>query len=488
MAIILFKNGKITRKVGSGASYDGEKDMGDLSNWRVLSSDSNDIVSGSYDTLTERSTTLYHTYPPVRGAINKQVEYGIGPGLVFRSQPDFRTLGMDKASAVAWGKDFQKIVAYYFRRFNFYEKQAVLFRTAQYVGDSLLFFLRDGDRLEDLIETSGNQIDCNYNENGYTLGIKHDEWFRRKGIRKVDGKEIDFQDSVGNQNLVQFYLKELARQLRGYPIAYTIINLARNDDTHTDAITHRAVMEAIMMGVFKGAGTDLDRQLKIAAAKAQERRTGKQTTAERQTLISRMFNARKLGPGNIVTVNNSEDLEFTDLKTPSNTFGDYKEWMLKYSGMATGTPPEVIMSMYESSFTAHKGALNDFVKSFMKRRKTFERTTMDVVIREIAKDAISQKLISAPGFFDGGPFLQDAYLSGMYLGPVPGHINPLVEVKADVEKVKNEFALRSDMAEKDGHDWDIFSEEWAIEQDKFTESPQTYIDKVAKQEELEVIE
>jgi len=482
MAIILFRNGKVVNKVGYGSSYSGEKDMGDLSNWNILSSDSNDILSGSYSLLTTRSSTLYHTYPPVRGAINKQVEYAIGPGLVFRSQPDFKTLKMDKASAVDWGKDFQKIVAWYFNKFNFYEKQGILFRTAQYIGDSLLFFLREDGKLDDLIEVSGDQIDCSYDTKDYTLGIKHDDWLRRKGIRKIDGNNVSFTDSAGNQNVVQFYLKELSRQLRGYPLAYSIINLARNDDTHTDAITHRAVMESIMMGVFKGSGTDLNAQAAVLAAKRRERNVGKLSSGERKSLISKMANALKLGPGNIFTVNESENLEFTDLKTPSNTFGDFKAWMLKYTAMATGTPPEVITSEYATSFTAHKGAMNDFIKAFTKRRKTFERTVMNVAVREIAKDAIQQKLISAPGFFDGGPMVQSAYLSGMYLGPVPGHINPLVEVRADAEMVKQEFALRSDMAEKNGHDWDIFSEEWAIEQDKFTDSPQTYADKVFKQE------
>ena len=86
--------------------------------------------------------------------------------------------------------------------------------------------------------------------------------------------------------------------------------------------------------------------------------------------------------------------------------------------MATGTPPEVILSRYESSFTAHKGALNDFVKSYKKKRATFQRTVMNPVILEIAKDAIQQGYISAPGFFQGGEMIQQAYLQGMYLAPV----------------------------------------------------------------------
>ena len=68
MGILVFKDGKISSSVGSGGSYDGEKQMGDLRNMLLFKSDPNEILSGSYGVLSERSTTLYHTYGPVRGA------------------------------------------------------------------------------------------------------------------------------------------------------------------------------------------------------------------------------------------------------------------------------------------------------------------------------------------------------------------------------------------------------------------------------------
>lgn len=480
MGFFAVRNGKITQ--GLGGTFDGSKDMGDLSNWRILSSDANDIVKGSYQLLTERSATLYHTYPAVRGAVNKQVEYGIGPGLVFRSQPDAETIGQSKDWAVGWGKEFQKVVDYYFRSMNFYEKQSVMFRTAMYIGDSLLFFLREDGMLNDLIEASGDQINPYYTRENYTLGIKHDEWLRREGFMKVDGKPVSFRDSNGDQNALQFYNKELSRQLRGYPLAYSIINLARNDDTHTDAITHRAVMESILMAIFKGRGTDLDKQAKnLADRNKKARGEGVETN-----IFKRMRS--KMGPGNIMTMNTDEELTFTDLKTPSNTFGDFKKWILNYACMAMGTPPEVALSEYSTSFTAHKGALNDFVKSYMKKRRSYERNTMDVVIREIAKTAIMRGEISAPGFFEGSPMVQAAYLRGMYLGPVPGHINPFVEVRAEELAVKNAFKLRSDVASMNGYEWDAMVEEWAQEQERFTASPQNYAEKVAKTENVEVVE
>lgn len=469
MAIMIVnsKSGRVQFKNSYGQPYSGEKDMGNLRNWSIFNSDSNDILNTTFGLLVERSATLYHTYQPARGAINKQTDYAIGPGLVFRSQPDFNTLGKSKDWGKEWGKQFQKIVASYYSRMNFFEKQGVLFRTGLYGGDSFLFFLRKEGLLDDLIETQNNQIDWRYQEEGYTHGIKHDKWLRREAVRKTDGKTVPFKnEDSGNQNLVQFYIKELARQLRGYPLAYSIINMARNDDTLNDAVLQRAVIESILMGVFKSDGsTNFPRQARNLAEK---------NTRAKQGLspFKKVGSAEAMGSGNIITTGENENLEFTDLKTPSNNYGDFKSVILDYIGMATGTPPEVIRSRYSTSFTAHKGALNDFSKSFMDKRVTFSRTVCNVVNKEILKDAVKQGFIEAPGFLTGGWYVEQAYLRGMYLGPVPGHISPLIEVKAEELNVKNAFKLRSDIAATNAYEWDSMITEWSEEQTEYTSAPQ----------------
>ena len=180
---IIFKNGRIS----PGGAYDGEKIPGDLGSMNVLSSDANEVLGSSYGLLSKRSGTLYHTYGPVRAAVNKQTDYAIGPGLAFRSQPDWSLIpGMDKESAKSWGKDFQKIIHYYFQVMEYYEKQQTLFRGALTFGDTIQIFERIGGELNDIIDFNGDHIDCDYNDSNYFLGIKHDKYLRAKGIRKVD--------------------------------------------------------------------------------------------------------------------------------------------------------------------------------------------------------------------------------------------------------------------------------------------------------------
>jgi hypothetical protein len=466
MGIFIYKNGK-TLNLNSGGQYDGEKMPGDLDAWNVLSSDANKMIYNSYDLLSTRSSTLYHTYSPIKSAINKQTQYAIGSGLAFRSQPNWQIIpGMTAESAKDWGKQFQQLVNFYYESYNFYEKQPVLFRGGLTVGDSLLMFERKNGVLTDLIEFGGDQINCKYNEGNYTLGIKHDDLLRAKGIMKIDGKKISFQTPSGNQNLIQYYDKQLPRQLRGYPLAYTMINLAKNDDRHHDAAVQRAVMETIMMGSFETDTTNPMNQVKNMAEANSKKKGGVVSS-----LLSKIGNAKQIGAGNMMTLRKGEKVTFTDLKTPNANFGVFKDWIINYIAMGTDTPPEVIMSKYSTSYTAHRGALNDFQKAYTQKRKTFERNVIKPVIREILKDAVLQGFISAPGIFEN-PMLLNAYIQGNNLAPIPGVINPVQEANANEKNVLNGFEQRGDVAARFGNEWSNHIEEWGEqEQEWFSKSP-----------------
>jgi capsid protein len=64
-------------------------------------------------------------------------------------------------------------------------------------------------------------------------------------------------------------------------------------------------------------------------------------------------------------------------------------------------------------------------------------------MREIAANMVISGAIEAPGFFDSD-YIQRAWLSGIWLGPVPGYINPLQEITARAKSVENGFENRAD--------------------------------------------
>ena len=471
MGIYVVNNGVMSQALNS-QQYDGEKMPGDLASWRYFGTDPNEMLKWTYEILSQRSTTLYHTHAPVSAGINKLTTYTIGGGLAFRSQPDWQTLGMTKQSAKDWGMRFQKLIHYLFVITNFYEKQAIIFRTAKIMGDALLLFDRSydvGNGLFDLLDLGGDYISPGNGLTGndkVTLGIVHDAAMRKKGIVGRDGKTINFRDENGDQNIILYMTKNMSRQMRGYPFAYRLINAAKNNDRLWDAILARAAMEATVLGKSKtGTPGSLAEQSQLLADLA----TGNKPQTSGGEGLRNVGNVGGQTPGGVFEMGSSDDFEFLEMKTPSNNFDKLQTAFIDLVGMALGgLAPEFIMSKYSTSFTAHKGGLNDCIMIFRQERKGFINTVMKPTIIELAKYAFLNNLIEMPNprFFED-PIIREETIAGNFLAPVPLHINPLQEVNADIARVGAGFDLRSNKALDNGHDWDNFIEEWQQEEDEY---------------------
>jgi capsid protein len=479
LSIITSRNGGISIK-RAGGRYDGEKMEGDLDGWAAFDDDPNEFLSQRYDLLVRRSTTLYHTYPPLAGAVDKQTDYAVGDGLFFRSQPDWETLGVSREWARDWGRRFQKLAHFEFSRLNFYAKQQAMFRSALVGGDSVLYFVREKEGF-DLVECPGNgAIDSAAEGEDVTLGVIHDKFLRRVGFVDRRGERVAFREKGGRRNAAMFYVKRLARQMRGYPLSYSIISMAKNDDRHNDATVKAAIMEAIIP-VFTESGD----ASAVAAAMQSLRKKGPIGRAmERIGAAGR----GEVLPGNIINFPSGGKVTSIDKKTPSATYAAYKEWVLNYIGMATGTPPEVVVGKYSTSYTAHKGALNDFIKSYMSKRSAFIDAVCHPALEETAASLALEGAIDAPGFLSGGERTRRAYLSGIWLGPVPGHVNPAQEVAAKIAAVGAGFSLRGDEAfNATGSDFDAMMSEWRRQEALFNgasaEEKAARIEKAEKEEE-----
>jgi capsid protein len=255
----------------------------------------------------------------------------------------------------------------------------------------------------------------------------------------------------------------MARQLRGMPLAYRMIASAKNKDRWWDAMLQRVVMETVMIGYKQGGNpSDLSDQMDALAKTV----TG---TTDTDTGLQSTADTKQLYGGGLFSFNNKESMQFTDLKAPSNNFDKMQEAYIDLVGMSTDIPPEVLKSKYSTSFTAHKGALNDFVKFYMSKRNTLIRPVCNIVVREIAKEIfLSGKMkMPHPAFFTD-PIIQLATLSGNWLGPVPGHINPKVEVEAKSLEVENAFRTRADAAADYGNEFDNMIEEWQAQESEWS--------------------
>lgn len=446
-----------------GAQYDGEKTGGELYHWNTFSSAPNDLAKTTYGTLSDRCATLYHTSALVRACVNKPLAYSIGDGLVFRSRIDADYLGISAKKAEAWSRQFTTLLHLEKLEAGYYEKQPMLAREASITGDALLYFLReDGDEKPfDLIVEGGHRINWKMSGKNLTLGIEHDDFMRRKAVwRTGTTSALPYVDENGNQNVIQFLLRDRPGQMRGFGCVYSEIARAKGLDRVWDAMIERMVQEAIQLGYFATSYSD---PATAAAAMAKQARGETPKSGELKDLSGRT-NMK----GGMYIFENSESMNFNDLKAPGNNFGLANEWAVKMFSMSRGYPPEFLLSEYSTSFTAHKGAMNDAVKKFMLERADFVRMVDYKVNLEYLKHLIRTDQIQVKPSFWTDYKVRRAYLTGTILGPVPGHINPYVEAKAEQITVSEAFTTRDAVAAKYGNDWWPMVDEWEAQQARWT--------------------
>ena len=474
MSILIIRGGKAV-PITRSKQMTGEKIPGDLKTWDYFGTDPNELLIYNYDILQGRATTLYHTHPPIAAAINKKTSYAIGPGLVFRSQPDWKTLDVTQKKAKEWGQRFQKLIHYSFKLLNYYSKQSILFRTSKIMGDSLLLFDRQDIPVEgvpfDLIELGGDSIDFQKSADNCTLGIYHDKYKRRKGVALYDVDRVDFRDKNNDQNIIQNFDKLMTRQLRGYPLSYRIIAAAKNNDRWWDAMLARAVLEASVFASVKEdtPGGAREQMRTLAEGLTDENGNAVNATSADTTLTNE--NVTNVGAGNVFSYGrDGGPMEFSTPKTPADNFDKMQLAYIDMIGMATDIPPECVYSKYSTSYTAHKGAFNDFIKSYTLDRSLFIDNTNYYVILELAKYFFMNNIIEMPhpAFFTNA-IIQRAALGGFWMGPVPGHINPDQEVNALITARDNALITPADATYSygQGGEFEDFIEEWGEQMDEW---------------------
>ena len=450
---------------GSGASYDGSKTKNDLRNWAEQSVSPSQFILETYDKLTARCATLYNTSSYCRALVKKPLAYSIGRGVFFRSLPNWKMLGIDRDAAVEWGRRFTMLLHYDKLNINYYAKQYDLMAEQSITGDSLLFFLRENDgKPFDIVTASGaGIIDSTKTQAvkdgfGYTLGIKHDQYNRRTGFfAKNEQKGFDFSDSDGNVNAIQMMIRERSGQIRGYSDYYWGIALTKNFDRVWDATIERMVLESIQTGVITGNPNDVKQQ---AAGFVRNARGTQQEKSDSTDGFKEYDRTGQTAGGMYVFENKDHKIEFSDLKTPSNNFSNAMLEGRRNLAMGRGVAPEFVTGEYSTSYTAHKGAINDTIKTVYAERERFVQQIEYKVNFEYLKHYVrTGQLEVQPGFWTSH-YIQQAYLNGKYIGEVPGHISPVADVRADIMAIDGGLMLRSDAAAKNGYsDYQSFLDE-----------------------------
>lgn len=305
--------------------------------------------------------------------------------------------------------------------------------TPESSGDSTIDTARNGNRIIDGVEV---------NETGevvrYHIASRHP-------LAKNDYSELTWQpieaygSDTGMPNILHLMTYERPEQHRGVPFVAAEIELLKQLSRYLNSELTANIV-ASMFSVFLESTED-------------DSLSGLEEVVNESERVTDDDYHYELGPGVVL------DLPFGKKPTAVNptrnnsSFDKYMESMETIIGSSMNIPKEVLLSKYDSNYTAARGALLDFWRTVRVYRTRFNDAFNQPIYEAWLSEAVAGGRIEAPGFFDD-PAIRQAWCGCAWMGASMGHVDPLKEVKAAEARIANNISTQEQEAsEFNGNDW-----------------------------------
>ena len=147
----------------------------------------------------------------------------------------------------------------------------------------------------------------------------------------------------------------------------------------------------------------------------------------------------ELAPGAFIDLNPGEDVQFADPKHPTTGFEAFMNAIVKQMAAALEIPSEVLYKQFSTSYSAARGALNEFWRTTGMHRDWFADYFCQPVYEAWFREAVCKGRIKAPGFLVD-PAVAAAYMSCTWNGPARTNLNPKDEAEAAQMRVNSGFS------------------------------------------------
>ncbi len=261
---------------------------------------------------------------------------------------------------------------------------------------------------------------------------------------------VEAHGKTGRRNVLHMMVRERAGQLRGVPLLAPVLEAIKQLGRYTDAEIMAAVISAMFTVFIEPAGpTDSRPTGEIV-------RDGERVDDQDQTTI-------EMATGAIIDLNPGEKVEFADPKHPNTGYDVFVHAMIKQIGAALEIPPEVLLKQFTTTYSAARGALNEFWRTCSMQRDWFVSDFCQPIYEEWFAEAVARGRIRAPGFFSD-PAIRKAYTGCVWNGPARTNLNPVQEVTAAEKRVAAGFSTaQEETAQMTGGDYTRNIRQRAIE-------------------------
>ena len=428
-----------------GAQYSGEKSPGELARMVSYSYDPNHWNALHFDQLARYCATLYYTSELGRASVNNPLNYIIGPGLKFRSALSAKYLGMEEEEARNFSQELTYKIDELKEDLGYYSLSREVARECMITGDAFIHILRDGSGFIRALTATPGVITVDNTYHDVDRRVANGVWVDRNYspyayLSKDTGRRVAFQ---GRDGVRHIFVRRLERpqQVRGTGIFYFAISRIKNFDRIWEATMEKMIMESVIVGYSDSDG-EVQESFLEREKKKQRKSGGVSNSRPTGTSVG-------LEPGLFMDLQNRTNMKFLPPGTPSGNFGTANEWVFNLIGAGCGYPAEFLLGKYSTSYTAHKGALNDVERHAMVDRAMFIEQMEKPINQLLLQELIARGEISLPR---GGVPLR-RWLRGHWTHPRIGHINPFPEARAKEISVAQGWQKPSDVAQDYGIDF-----------------------------------
>lgn len=435
--------------------------------WNPAAQGADADTIGDLPTLRARSADLIRNNGIAAGAIKTVCTKTVGTGLMPYPRVDREVLGLTADEAAAWCRQMKRIFRTIARtraldiagQSTFFELQHQAMHAVLERGD-VLCIRRANSRRDALTTTAVQLVEadrvCNPNQlpdrPGLVAGIETD----RDGVVKRYHVATRHPGEYFASEPVQWttvpaygadtWLRQAwdlgwkvrPAQTRGVPYLATAIEPLKQIDRYGEAELMAAVISA-MFTVFVKSEADL---------------LGGVSTGTDATTGKANAPNYALGPGAVARMIPGEDIVIADPKRPNAQFAPFVQAWAEQVGVSLEIPAEILLKRFQASFSAAKGAQLEAWEPMWVRRDWMAADFCQPIYEAVVAEAIAREWIDAPGFFDD-PWVRQAYLGALWVGPAPGHLDPVAEVEAAALRVEKGFStLEEETFALTGGDWE----------------------------------
>ena len=486
-------------------NYGANQTKKSMRGWMYHGGSAKEDIEDNLDVLRQRSRDAYMGIPTAAAALKTMRTNVVASGLIPSPQIDGAYLGLTQEQTEVLQEQIVREFGIWAdtpacdaqRVDNFYQLQQLAFLSYLMNGDAvallpvkqmagqpydLRILLIEGDRVcsPDGFDRLAPCEVQGYKVHSIVQGVETDRdgmvvayWVCNRhplgSFSAVDAEGITWRrveaygKTTGRRNVLHIMSRERVGQRRGVPILAPVLESLKQLGRYTEAEITAAVISAMFTVFIKSENVTNGRPFGEMIPAQERIDDWDQTSIE-------------LGPGAIIDLNPGEEPVFADPKHPNAGYDAFTNATIRLIGAAMEIPQEVMMKQFTTSYSAARGALNEFWRVCGMQRDWFADDFCQPVYEQWLAEAVARGRIIAPGFFTD-PARRKAYTGCAWNGPARTNLNPVQEVTAAIQRVDACFSTASEeTAQMTGGDYNRNVRQRAMEAKRKRE-----VDEIANQ-------